>query len=270
MWKKLALGVVGFSAFRGLNLVKPFKIISRNLPETKFEQVSFKTEDGIDIAGWWIPGNSDKTIIVGHGYPFDKGNIYSATKWLSPDYNLLYYDHRSFGESKGRITTGGVREVKDVEAAVDFAQTKTKGPIGLFGFSLSAAAMLMADHSQVKALVADSTYASLGNIIDHIYSVFGPLKLPFVMTTEVLGRIFLGPNPPSPAKAIAKTSVPILIIHGKKDTQIPVENAYQLFQAANKETTELILFDSGDHGQSLVIPSIRKSIAKFFNRSLYH
>ena len=89
------------------------------------------------------------------------------------------------------------------------------------------------------------------------------------MTTEVLGRIFLGPNPPSPVKAIAKTSVPILIIHGKKDTQIPVENAYQLFQAANKETTELILFDNGDHGQSLVIPSIRKSIAKFFNRSLY-
>lgn len=268
MWKKLAFGVVGFSALQGLNLIKPFKIISDNLPETEFERISFKTQDGIEIAGWWVPSDSNATIIIGHGYPFDKGNIYGATKWLSPSYNLLYYDHRSFGESKGKITTGGVKEVKDVEAAIKFAQTKAEGPIGLLGFSLSAAAMLMADHSQVKALVADSTYASLENIINHLYSVFGPLRLPFVTATRILSYFLLGSNRPSPVEAIAKTSIPILLIHGKEDTQIPIENAHQLFQAANKETTELILFDNGDHGQSLVKPSIRKSILKFFRKSL--
>lgn len=267
MWKKLAIGITGFSAVQALRLIRPPKIISDNLPETEFEKVSFKTQDGVDIAGWWIPGANDATIIVGHGYPFDKGNIYEATNWLHPRYNLLYYDHRSFGESKGKITTGGVRETRDVEAAIKFATTKTQGPIGLLGFSLSAAAMLLADHSRVKAIVADSTYASLENIIHHIYSIFGPFRWPFVTTTRALSYLFLG-KPPSPAEAIASTSIPILLIHGKEDTQIPIENVRQLFQAANKETTQLIVFDNGDHGQSLINPSIRKSVIKFFQKNL--
>src|SRR5210317_2243914 len=91
---------LGISLFQYNSLIRPHKFISKNKPKSDYESVTFTTCDGIKLAGWWIPGKSDATIIVGHGYPFDKGNIYQGTRWLHPEFNLLYYDHRSFGESQ--------------------------------------------------------------------------------------------------------------------------------------------------------------------------
>ena len=221
----------------------------------RYENVSFTTSDGIKIAAWWIPGKGNKTVIVGHGYPFDKGNIIQATTWLHPRFNVLYYDHRSFGQSKGRVTTAGPREAKDVEAAVRFVQRKKKGPIALYGFSLSAAAMLMANHSGVKAIVSDSTYASMDNMIHRIYALFGPFRWPFVFFTKAYSLIFLGINANDvvPAKNLARTDVPVFLIHGSKDSQIPVKNAHELYNAANKNKTTLWIVEGADHGQSIEV-----------------
>ncbi len=39
----------------------------------KFEDVSFKTKNGITLRGWFIPsGNSDKTVIMVHGITADR------------------------------------------------------------------------------------------------------------------------------------------------------------------------------------------------------
>ena len=68
----------------------------------KYENVSFTTSDNIKIKAWLVPSKkANATVIIGHGYPFDKGNILPVAKFLYPDYNLLYYDHRYFGESEG-------------------------------------------------------------------------------------------------------------------------------------------------------------------------
>ena len=47
----------------------------------RYEKVSFPTSDGLTLRGWFIPAAADgstgkkATILVGHGYPFDKANI---------------------------------------------------------------------------------------------------------------------------------------------------------------------------------------------------
>jgi pimeloyl-ACP methyl ester carboxylesterase len=143
-----------------------------------YENVEFTTSDNIKIRAWLI--KSDKangTVIVGHGYPFNKGNILPLATFLYPDYNLLYYDHRYFGESEGRVTTVGMKEVEDVKAAVSFIHKRfgSKEPIALFGFSLSAAAMLMSKE-KVNAIISDSAYANLEQMTKDMYRIFGPLK----------------------------------------------------------------------------------------------
>ena len=142
----------------------------------QYENVHFETSDGIKIAGWWIPKKkANGTVIVGHGYPFDKGNILSQVLFLHPDYNLLLYDHRYFGESEGFITTVGIKEVRDVQAAVDFAKKRARKPVALYGFSLSASSMLMSQ-ADVRAIVTEAPYAHLHLMIKRVYSIFGPLK----------------------------------------------------------------------------------------------
>jgi len=57
--------------------IHPITIIDPILPSDlglDYESVSFETEDNITIRGWLIPSSKSKGIvIVGHGYPFDKG-----------------------------------------------------------------------------------------------------------------------------------------------------------------------------------------------------
>ncbi len=217
-----------------------------------YENVSFSTDDGITIKGWLLKSKTAQgTVIVGHGYPFDKGNIFPIVTFLYPEYNLMLYDHRYFGESEGRITTVGAHEAKDVQAAVNYVK-KRFGPqerVALYGFSLSASAMLMSNTS-VSAIVADSPYANLDAMIKQAYLIFGPLKYPFVFLTTTYSKLFLGITPKlvSPALAIKNSNVPILLIHGDKDSQIPVENSYAIKEA--NPDVELWVVTDADHIQS--------------------
>ncbi len=217
-----------------------------------FERVAFRTADRIEIRGWLIPSAAaNGTVIIGHGYPFDKGNILHVTSFLYPEYNLLYYDHRYFGESSGLVTTVGIKEAEDVRAAVAFARKRfgNNASVALYGFSLSAAAMMMS-RAEVNAIIADSGYANLENMVKHVYKLFGPLKLPFVHMTNLLSVLFFGKHPRavSPAAAGMDSDVPILVIHGDQDTQIPVRNAHQLKKANPR--VELWIAKGSDHGQA--------------------
>ena len=245
--------VLFFSLLQFLISIHPSRFYDPHTPKDyglKYENVSFTTSDKINIKGWLITSETaNSTVIIGHGYPFDKGNILPVAKFLYPDYNLLLYDHRYFGESSGSITTVGFREVEDVKAAINFVYKRfgKNKSVALYGFSLSASAMLMAK-PQVNAIVADSPYADLDRMINHVYRIFGPLKFPFVLTTNVLANIFLklDPKEVSPALAIKNINTPILVIHGEKDTQIPVENAYALKES--NPNIDLWIVKGVDHG----------------------
>lgn len=261
LWQRVALIVAAlvllFSLAQFLVSIFPPKTRSTVTPAdlgVPYEDVSFRTADGLALAGWFIPAENgtDSTLLVGHGYPFDKGNVLPGALFLRHEHNLFLFDHRSFGESEGRRTTVGLREPEDVRAAVRYLGTRNDSArIGAYGFSLSAATFLMAQDPGIRAIVADSSYADLGLLTEHVYGYLpGPLKLPFVWTTALWSRAFLGvwPSHVSPAEAVAGTEVPVLLIHGTEDSQIPVEHARRIFERAPKDKVELWLVEGADHG----------------------
>ncbi|MBI4149959.1 alpha/beta hydrolase [Candidatus Woesearchaeota archaeon] len=238
--------------------IRPFKFKSTNTPDNyglSYERVSFQTSDNLTLNGWFIPQNKSKaTIIILHGYPFDKGNILSLGVFLHKDYNLFLYDSRYFGESEGTYTTVGWHERKDLEGAINYLKTRKElnhAKLGVIGFSLGAATALMTQSMDIKAYVIDSGFASGEEMLYEVYRIFpGPLKWPFVQLTKVYARFFLNIDVKelAPERAIATIKAPILIIHGDKDWQINVKNAYRLYDAADKETTELWIVKGADHG----------------------
>ena len=276
---KIVLVVVGIiivlSFFQFIISIRPPRYYSDNNPldyGLEYEKVSFLTKDKINISGWLIKSEKvNGTVIIGHGYPFDKGNILPVAKFLYPNYNLLFYDHRYFGESGGRISTAGLKEVEDVKAAIGFIQKRfgKNKSIALYGFSLSASAMMMAK-PEVNAIIADSAYADLDNLVKHIYRIFGPLKYPFVWTTNLLSKIFFGkfPSEISPANAIRDYDVPILVIHGEKDSQIPVENAHELKES--NPNIDLWVIKNADHGQAYALHrrEYEKKIKDFLKKNM--
>ena len=268
----ILIGIAIFSLLSFLMSIFPFKFRTAGNPSDyglQYEDIRFKTADRLSLAGWLIPGKKGApTIIVGHGYPFDKANILPIVTFLHPEYNLFLFDFRSFGQSEGSLTTAGVKEQEDVHAAIKYLKKRkdVSHTFGAYGFSLSAATFLMAEHPDIKVIVADSPYASGHEIIKELYRYLGPLKFPFVWTTEVYARLFLGMNP---KQHVARVTVPTLLIHGSADSQISVKNSEMIY-ATNPALAELWIVPGADHGFSYATnPKKYKAKVKgFFDKHL--
>ena len=263
-----------FSFLVFLMSIKPGKWPVYFTPESfnlKYENATFETSDGLKIKGWFIPSDkSNDTIIVMHGYPTNKADVLPFSMFLLKKFNVFLFDFRSFGESEGSYTTAGYKEVNDLDAAVSYLKSrKDVNNIGALGFSLGASVAIMSKNSDIKAVVADSAYSNLNNMIEVMYKNFYFLKHPFVYLTRAYGKIFfkIDPKDVSPENAIKNIDKPVLIIHGKKDTQIPVNEAYILHNANKK--TELWIVEAG-HGETYALnkEEYEKRVLEFFEKNL--
>lgn len=239
--------------------VRPDKAASTNTPKNfglEYEPVGFSTQDGVRIAGWYVPskqGDVKTTVIALHGYPADKGDILSRIVYLADRYNLLLIDFRYFGESEGKYTTVGAREVGDLLAAIDYARARGAERIGVYGFSMGAAVALMAvPKVKIDAVVAEAAYADLRHMVRQLYRFFGPLGALLTELTGMASSLIFGIDidAVSPAKAVAGTNVPILLIHGRYDKVIPFENAELIALGLKDDPNAEFWFHEGSvHGE---------------------
>jgi dipeptidyl aminopeptidase/acylaminoacyl peptidase len=247
-----------------------------------YENVSFPTSDGLTLWGWFIPAAFDNpigrkaTILVGHGYPFDKANILRHALFLHARFRLLLFDFRYFGDSDGGYTTAGLLETRDVEAAVAYLKQRADVDpwrIGAFGFSMSAAAFILSQCSDIHAIVADSAYSSLERLIARqFFFLPGPLKWPFVTLTKLSARLLLGVDveQAAPMEAVRKLRTPLLLIHGDADSQIPVMHSREIAATADPSLTELWIVPGADHGFAHAQEGARYEarVLRFFLRHL--
>ena len=255
--------------------IRPPKIHSSLTPadfELDFKAVTIKTTDGIDIAGWFIPQqNSDRIIIALHGYPADKGDVLPALVFLHEDFNLLFIDFRYFGESSGLYSAIGAKEVSDLLAAKEFAKEQGFKKIGVWGFSMGGAVALLSIEktSDIKAIVADSSYAALSLLATEPYRNLAFLKYPLAFFTRIFARIFLGIsiNEASPVKKVKGARIPILLIHSPSDEVIPFSHALLLQEALKNNPRAEFWFEGGIlHGQLQKEYQVR--ITEFFQKNL--
>ncbi len=250
----------------------PQRTISRFTPKQwllEYQDIALITKDRLKLAGWFIPNKkSSKVIIVCHGYPMDKGDVFGISEFLARDYNLLLFDFRAMGKSQGRISTSGWREREDFLAAVKCLKEKGFTDIGAFGFSMGAAAIFLADSPDIKCIVSDSSYAKLETVAGMIFANFGPLRYPLTQLMKFWAELILDIdfNTVAPVNYIAKLKIPILLIHCQKDTHIPVTEALQLHKANSQ--SELLLILEGDHGESVYSNEYEKRVLKLFQDNL--
>jgi len=255
--------------------VRPPKIHSSFTPADfglNFEIVAMKTKDAVNIKGWFIPQpNTDKIIIALHGYPADKGDILPSLVFLHQDFNLLFFDFRYFGQSSGLYSTAGAREIYDLLAAVEFAKERGFTKIGIWGFSMGGAVALMgaSKTSEIKAVVSDSSYASLSLLAKEPYRNLAFLKYPLAFFTGLWPKIFLGISidEVSPAKKVKGMKIPILLIHSSDDKVIPFSHALLLKEALKDNPRAEFWFPEGiRHGEFQKEYETR--IGEFFQKNL--
>ena len=243
---RIALVVFIFAPLVFGSLIHRFKIGNpRDFGEyaaMPIEPVTFKTEDGLTISGWYVPERgSDSTVLICHGLGANKGNFaIFLTLFHGRGYNALIFDFRGHGDSDGHTTTFGLFESADVRAAMDWLKRERPAASQhVFGLGSSMGAMALireaADDSRVEAVVLDSAYVSAPLLAEQHFGRI-PLLEP-MLSKLALASLSLNAGRSlwelDATDAIARISPrPLLLIHGQDDFIIPPVNLGLLYDRA--------------------------------------
>lgn len=225
-----------------------------------FEEVEFKTKDGLRLKGWLLLNNRNiPTIIICHGFGTSRSDVLVLADFIyKAGYNVLLFDFRAHGESQGWYTSFGYLETQDLDTAVEFLKNNSElnnKNFGVIGVSMggSVAIMAAAKNENIKAVVADSPYADLDSaIIQHAKLL---LKTPnsFLGHLAIFAyrlRFFTDSSNISPLKDISTISPrAVMIISGTKDVRMPPQDAEKLYLNA-RQPKELFLVVSEGHTNS--------------------
>lgn len=240
------------------------------------ERVTFKTSDGLNLVGFLFKRPQAKAnLILSHGYRGSKEFMYGYLDIFS-EFNILMFDFRAHGESAGAVISLGCHEYKDVIAAVQFMQEKTKLdqplPLILLGISMGGAASLKAAEMEsdvCNALIIDSTFAELRTIFTKGFSIRTGLPYyPFLPVIKTMFHHFANCDIQhmSPLESVKKIKQPILFIHSCNDTFIRPENSLQLYTNALHNRTKIWIGPKCRHGwlHTYYADLYKRKVFKFF------
>jgi len=249
----------------------------------KFERLTLTSRDGLKLSGYYLPASepTDKLVILTHGYLGNAKQMGLFGQYYHNDlgYNIFMPDARGHGNSEGDYYGFGWPDRLDL---IDWTNDLVKKlgsdtKVAYHGLSMGAATVLMASGAeelphQVKAIIADSPYASVYQLFTYqMNRMFHLPAFPLLDSTSALTKIRAGYSfrEASARKEIEKTTVPILYIHGKSDTFVPVEMAEDLYRHTSSYA-ELFLVPGANHGESFALAEdeYKMKVNHFLNRYL--
>jgi uncharacterized protein len=238
------------------------------------EEVSFRTEDGLLLGGWWLPSpEAKRTVIALHGHRGARHHCVgiAAAVWRTGA-NVLLFDHRGRGSSEGESVSLGHFETVDVSAAIGYALSRTPNvPLGLIGYSMGGAVSLIsaARDKRVGAVVADSPFTSERELVRALLrKQIGPLHGPVATLSERL--LPYDPGEVEPIKEVANIAPrATLFIHGPLDETCDPEDSVRLYRAAG-EPKELWLLEAAGHCDAYFLDceTYCERVAAFFEEHL--
>jgi uncharacterized protein len=247
------------------------------------DDVSIKVADGTVLRAWLVQpalGNRNAVILL-HGVGDNRLGMVGFGEWLLRNgFSILLPDARAHGLSGGELATYGLKEADDIHAWVSWLEG-THHPNCVFGFgeSMGAGQILQALTKEPRfcAVVAESPFETFREVS---YARFGRpfhtgpwLGRTFFWPTDEIGFLYvrlrygMDMNLASPKKAVANSRVPVFLIHGTSDRNIPSYNSQDI-EAANPSTVVLWLVPKAVHcgARSVAPQEFDRRVLDWFTR----
>ena len=254
--------VIGVSSYVAYFMTKVARVPVDKTPADYglgYADITFPSDDGLKLSGWWFETSNDKPCIVtihgekGHRAESGGMEILDIAKELVlAGYNVLMFDLRGHGQSEGKHASAGYHEKKDIVGALQYVKERGIHKIGVIGFSMGAATALMtaAQCPGINAIIADSSFADLGDIVQSEFSKRSSFPGFFLTWTVFMAKRLYGINLSElkPVEAVKQTSAPpTLFIHGGQDNIIPVEHAHILAMSSCNRQSKLWIVPEAQH-----------------------
>lgn len=233
---------------------KPQRITPQDLGLSSIEEVRLSTADGLTLLAWVArPAPGAPMIVYFHGNGGSFKRLHGRIlKLNSFGYGVAMLGYRGFSGSEGTPTEEGL--YADGRALMDWLNGQGYRDIGLvlYGQSLgSGVATKIASERRVAAVVLEAPYTSTADVAASQLWMF-PVQWTMRDQFRSIDRI-------------ADIQAPLLIVHGEKDSLIPVGQGRALLAAARPPKEGFFAADADHldvhlHGS---YPVIRAFLAKY-------
>ena len=226
-----------------------------------YEDVSFKSTDGLLLKGWWFPvPSADRAVVIVHGRganriksSFDPQKI--AQFLLASRYSVLLFDLRGHGESEGLRYSLGEYEPRDVVAAIDFAQRKAgidRKRVAIIGESMGGGSAIMTVKADptIGPVITDSAFADGSTVVGEVAPNYTGLPGWFTPGIVLMSRVFfdLDLSVIKPAEVVRDHPERAwLFIQCENDTTVFRHHGVELKAASANPQTELWLVPGCEH-----------------------
>lgn len=253
----LLVAIIGVSVIASNKMASPPRKIGSWTPGDlglEFDKIEYEAEGGIKLRGWKIKGDPRRAVILIHGYTsskWDEGCMKPALEMLAKNgYTVVAVDMRAHGESDGKVTTLGYLEARDVAKIAEDLRKSGVEKVALYGFSMGGAISLMAAGiARPDAIVLDSPYVDIRSSGRRwVRRVKGPLgallRMSYPLITRmVASKIGVKPEELVMFKYVKDVKAPVLIIAGKRDDLVAVEELRKLYEELGKAGIEAELWE---------------------------
>lgn len=235
----------------------PYQEAFEALPREEWEM----THQGLRQVAWYVPAAqaSDKTVIVVHGFGQDKRRMRPyAYLFHKLGYNVLLPDNMAHGDSEGQLIGYGWNDrLNLIKWAELLVEENPNSQLVLYGLSMGGATIMMAGGEeslpeQVFALIEDAGYTSVWDeLVFQAKDMYNLPAFPLLYQVSALSKLRAGFSygQASSVKQLAKNDLPILFIHGDRDTFVPSEMVHANY-AATAGAKELYIVPGADHSKT--------------------
>jgi dienelactone hydrolase len=236
-----------------------------------YENVEFKTSDGLLLKGWYIRSRNGAAVI---SFPGRASSQKRAKLLARHGYGVLLFDRRGEGESEGDPNGFGWQGERDIHAAVAFLQRRPDvDPERIGGIGLSVGGEMMieaaAESTALKAIVSEG--GSSRSVRDELANPGGAWQ-------EVIGTgvataataLFSNNLPPRSLKSLApQISGAAFFVYGERGqpAERPANRAF--YEAAHQPKEIWEVPGSGHIGGTEAQPQeYERRVTAFFDREL--
>ena len=221
--------------------------------------------DGLKLHAAYFPpikeGEGKKRIVICfHGYTSRGLADFTGLTdyYFKRGYAMLHPDARAHGDSEGKYIGFGCLDRKDALKWIDFVLEKCGQDVEIFlhGISMGGATVLMASGlqlpPQVKGIISDCGFTSPKEVFTHVLkSMYHLPSFPIIPAANLVNKKLAGygMDECNAKREVTKAMVPILFIHGSKDTFVPVCMCHELYECC-ASLKKILIVEGAAHGES--------------------
>ncbi len=252
----LVIGIYYFAQERLLFVAKPIAKKHRFQISEEYDEYFIESVEGGEINALHIKSEDPRGLII-----YFHGNTGNLKRWsltasdlTSHGYDVLMFDYRGFGKSKGKRCEKNMHI--DAKCVYELACTLfDEDEIILYGRSMGTGMSIkLATEIKASKLFLETPYYSMLEVAKH-HAPFIPMK--WLLRFEF-----------NSYQWIKKVKCPVFIFHGTKDKVIPYSHSLRLFELIKHNTdNKMVTIPRGRHSNLNSFPLFRDKMKDFFKKS---